>query len=124
MSQETIKILTNEELITINQDPLVVQARRLRVEGDLELWAKPLAGENHETSVVAVALLNRSDAEKAFSFRLDEIGLKATEGYALRDCWERKTLGTQLTDTTIRQTVPPHGVVVLRLTGTSATDQV
>lgn len=42
MSDQTISILTNKEIIALNQDPLVYQARRLRDDGDLEVWAKPL----------------------------------------------------------------------------------
>lgn len=122
MSKETIEILTNKELIDINQDPKVYQARRLRDEGGLELWARLLAVPHHKKHFgVAVALLNRSDKEKEFSFKLSEISMDAGMGYVLRDCWEHKTIGTKLTARTITRTVPAHGVVVLRVTGQTGT---
>lgn len=118
MSKDTIEILTNKELIAINQDPMVYQARRLRDDGDLELWARLLAEPQHKKHFgVAVALLNRSDKEKEFSFKLSEISMDAGMGYVLRDCWEHKTIGTKLTARIITRTIPAHGVVVLRLTG-------
>lgn len=119
MSKETIEILTNKELIAINQDPLVYQARRLRDDGDQELWARPLAKPaGTRQSGVAVALLNRSAEEAEIAFALSEIGLDAAKGYAMRDCWEHKTLGTKIKFPTVKRTVPAHGVVVLRLIGT------
>ena len=57
MTEATRRILTNEELIAVDQDPAGVQGRRVRKEGDQEIWAKPL----HDGSV-AVALLNRGDS--------------------------------------------------------------
>ena len=47
MSDETLAILTNEEVIALNQDPMVYQARRLVDNGDHEfgpsLWFRQLA---------------------------------------------------------------------------------
>lgn len=114
MSPETLGILTNREMIEINQDPLYYQARRLRDDGDLELWAKPM--KDTMSGDVAVALLNRSETPQKISFGLEEVGLQPSAGYTMRDVWEKKdygmsTLGTQTFD------VKPHSVVVLRIKG-------
>jgi len=60
MSDQTLEILTNKEVISLNQDPLGYQARRLTDQGELEVWAKPLTWTM--SGRVAVALLNRSDS--------------------------------------------------------------
>ena len=51
-------IVSNDEVIAIDQDPLGRQARRVRNEDDMEVWARPL-----EDGAVAVAFLNRGESE-------------------------------------------------------------
>ncbi|WP_163514274.1 glycoside hydrolase family 27 protein [Gelidibacter japonicus] len=116
MSDETIAILTNEELIALNQDSLVYQARRLVDRGDLEVWAKPLISTM--SGKVAVTLLNRSKKTAMISFDLETVGLDPSEGYSYRDLWAKKDFGTS-TDKALGFQVPSHGVVVLTLDGTS-----
>ena len=115
MKPATIAILTQPEIIALNQDPLGHQARRLRDDGDSELWAKPLG--TIEGGEVAVTLLNRAKKEVNISFNLSEFGIDAAKGYALRDLWQGKTLATTATATSHSFKVPAHGVVVLRITG-------
>jgi autotransporter-associated beta strand protein len=117
MTPATLAILTHPELIALNQDPLAYQARRLRDDGDTELWAKPLGSV--ESGEVAVTLLNRGGQPANISFNLAEIGIDAAAGYSLRDLWQRKTLATRSTNTVFTSTVPSHGVVVLRIKGSS-----
>ncbi|HVW61494.1 MAG TPA: glycoside hydrolase family 27 protein [Puia sp.] len=116
MSKQTIAILTNKEIIALDQDPLVYQARRLKDLGDLEVWAKPLISTT--SGKIAVALLNRSDKPSSISFDVDSIGLNAEKGYTMKDLWSSK-LYPSSTDKDISLEVPPHGIVVLRLTGTA-----
>lgn len=116
MTDQTIAILTNEELIALNQDPLVYQARRLDKRGDLEVWAKPLISTM--SGKVAVTLLNRSDKTATISFDLDTIGLDASKSYSYRDLWAKKDFETS-TKKALSFEVPSHGVVVLKLEGTS-----
>lgn len=116
MSSETISILTNKEIIALNQDPLVYQARRLADTGDLEVWARPLISTM--SGQVAVALLNRSAQEAAISFEPDSVGLQSNKGYTMRDLWAKKDY--PLSDKKkVSFNVPAHGVVVLKLTGTA-----
>jgi len=116
MSEETIAILTNKELIALNQDPLVYQARRLVDEGDLEVWAKPLISTM--SGKVAVTLLNRSDKPTTMTFDLNTVGLDASKGYSYRDLWAKQDYEST-TKNTLSFEVPAHGVVVLSLSGTS-----
>ena len=114
MSDQTLGILTNREMIAINQDPLFYQARRLRDDGDLELWAKPLG--DTMSGDIAVALLNRSTQPQSMSFDLTEVGLVPSAGYTVRDVWAHKDLGKSEASTQ-KFEVAPHGVVVLRIKG-------
>lgn len=116
MSKETIEILTNKEIIALNQDPLVYQARRFIDHGDLEVWAKPLISTM--SGKVAVALLNRSDGAETISFNLDSIGINASKGYSYRDVWAKKDFKNSEKETLAFE-VPKHGVVVLVIDGIS-----
>jgi alpha-galactosidase len=57
MTPETLGILTNREVIAIDQDAKGVQGRRIAQEGPLEVWAKSLADGS-----VAVGLFNRGES--------------------------------------------------------------
>ncbi|MFD1614014.1 glycoside hydrolase family 27 protein [Gelatiniphilus marinus] len=116
MSDETISILTNKEIIALNQDPLVYQARRLIDNGDLEVWAKPLI--HTMSGEVAVALLNRSNKAETISFDLDTIGIDVDKGYTYRNLWTKKDFDNT-TEKSLSFQVPKHGVVVLKIEGTS-----
>ncbi|WP_117885508.1 glycoside hydrolase family 27 protein [Aureibaculum luteum] len=116
MSKETVEIITNEEIIDLNQSSYVYQARRLVDHGDLEVWAKPL----HSTisGEVAVALLNRSDKTESISFTLDQIGLDGNIAHTMKDLWSKKMYALS-SKKSIEMTVPSHGVVVLKIKGKS-----
>jgi alpha-galactosidase len=86
MKPEIIDILTNKEIIAINQDVLGKQGRRIRDDSDLEVWVKELTGNRH-----AVVLLNRSDKSANIQVSWDEIGLQ--KNLKVRDLWKHKDLG-------------------------------
>lgn len=115
MSEETIGILTNKEVIALNQDRLVYQARRITDHGEMEVWAKPLGSTL--SGQVAVALLNRSEKTEAIGFALDDVGIVAKKGYTIRDLWEKKDYDLSLNER-LEFEVPAHGVVLLRVNGT------
>jgi len=117
MSEETLGILTNEEVIALNQDPLVYQARRIIDHGELEVWAKPLG--TTVNGQVAVALLNRSENADTIGFDMSAVGIVAARGYTLRDLWEKRDYDLS-TKEFIGFKVPAHGVVILRVNGTSS----
>ena len=106
MSKETLKILTNKEIIALNQDSLVYQARRLRNDGGLELWAKPL--KKVGSGQIAVALLNRSSKVADMAFTLNEIGLDPSTKIKVRDLWAHKNLEVASSDK-LSFSVPKHG---------------
>ena len=89
MSDEIREILTNKEVIAIDQDPLGVQGHRVKKDGDLEVWSKQL----HDGSR-AVALLNRGPSEAEIGFHWTDIGYPEHLSASLRDLWLHKNLGT------------------------------
>lgn len=116
MSKETLHILTNKEMIAINQDPLVYQARRLKDDGDQEVWARPL--KHTMSGEIAVALFNRAKATAVIRFQPDSLSIDAGKGYTMRDLWSKKAYAYS-TKKEQSFEVPAHGVVVLRVKGTS-----
>ena len=117
MTPETIDILTNTEIIAVDQDKLGKQGFCFRDNGDYEIWIKKLANDEK-----AICLLNRGDEEKDiqvdFSFLLKANDnywppdLSKLEDYKVRDLWEHKEV--KLDKSTQYVKIPPHSVKVYR----------
>jgi alpha-galactosidase len=108
MSPAIRDILTNKELIAVDQDPLGRQGRRVQSEGELDVWAKQLADGGR-----AVALLNRSEAPAKITASWTSLGYPAALGASVRDLWAGKDLGVSTESYSAE--VPSHGVVVVRV---------
>lgn len=106
MSKETREILTNKEVIAINQDPLGKQGYKIQDEGDFEIWMKPLVHDDK-----AICLLNRGAEAKDVEINWESLDLD--NDYKIRDLWQRKELGN--TCEKLEVTLPGHDVVMLRL---------
>ena len=106
MSPETREMLTNGEIIAVDQDAKGVQGHRLWDEGPLEIWAKSLADGSN-----AVGLFNRGGSE--LKITLDFKMLNISGPAKLRDLWQHKDLGVAQDSYTA--TVPKHGVVMLKV---------
>jgi alpha-galactosidase len=103
----TMAILTNTELIAVDQDKLGKQARPIADADGLTVFAKPLAGGD-----VAVALYNETDAPASIRTTARSAGLPKAPGYLVRDLWRHSTTETA---GTIAATVPAHGTAVYRV---------
>ncbi|MFN7996438.1 MAG: alpha-galactosidase [Bryobacteraceae bacterium] len=106
MSSDIRDILTNQEVIAIDQDPLGRQARRVKREGGLEVWSRELADGGR-----AVALLNRSGSEATISVSWKEIGYPSHLSGKVRDLWLKKDLGEK--SGSYSASVPSHGTVMV-----------
>lgn len=106
MKPETVALLTNREVIAIDQDRLGKQADRIRAEGTQEIWARPLADGS-----MAVGVFNRFDWPQTIEINFRELGFKGS--LKVRDIWAAKDLGTLSGDYSAH--VPGHGVVLLRV---------
>lgn len=114
MSEQTLSVITNADLITVNQSEFVYQARRLVDQGDLEVWARPLVSVN-SGQVVAV-LLNRSGQEQSMTLNLVDVGIDASRGYAMKDLWSKEEF-PQSSNDSLTFVVPAHGVIALKING-------
>lgn len=108
MSDEILAIVTNRELIAVNQDRLGRQGRKVRDDGDFEVWSREL----HDGSR-AVLLFNRSEKEAEIGFAWNEIGLPSNLKFTVRDLWEKADKGSF--SGSYAAPVRPHGVVVVKV---------
>lgn len=108
MSQEIAEILTNKEVIAVNQDSLGFQGRRVKHSDKSDVWAKQLSDGSR-----AVALLNRSVTERRISVSWSEIGYPDTLSATVRDLWAKNDLIGQTAS--FSANVPGHGVVMVRI---------
>ena len=106
MKRSTLDILTNPELIAVDQDTAGIQGRRIRQNGPLEIWMKPLSDGSK-----AVAMFNLDWGEMPLTISFHDIGIEGT--HSVRDLWKHQDLGTF--DQKFTATVPKHGVVMIRI---------
>lgn len=81
-------ILTNKEVIAVDQDPLGRQGRRVRKDGDLEVWVKQMKNGSR-----AVVLLNRAATEQRITVAWEDLGYPAHLTAVVRDLWLKQDLG-------------------------------
>ena len=106
MSPETVEILTNKEVIAVDQDSLGVQGFKALDEGDFEVWVKRLS--NNE---LAVCFLNRANEPATRTIDWEKFNITAS--YTLRDLWKHQDAGN--TKSPFEVTVSSRDVVMLRL---------
>jgi alpha-galactosidase len=108
MSADIHDILTNKEVIAIDQDPMGREGRRVKRADGLEVWAKQLADGGR-----AVALLNRTAAEANITVSWTDIGYPDHMAAKVRDLWAKEDLGEKTGS--FSASVPSHGVVMVRV---------
>jgi len=99
-------LLSNDEVIDVNQDPLGKQASRVTSNGDLQVWARDL-----EDGSKAVGLFNTGEKEAKVTADWKDLGLAGNQ--IVRDLWRQKDIGSF--SGKFDSTVPSHGVVLLRI---------
>lgn len=118
MDRTTLEILTNKEVIALDQDSLGIPALKFVDYGDEEVWIKPLQDKEF-----AFCFLNRGDEDWKVDYPLKhewlpdpDFGWKRYSihgNFMVRDLWKHKNIGKS--DVNFKGTVPPHDVIVLRL---------
>lgn len=107
LSQSTIDMLTNREVLAIDQDPLGRQGTAVSTDGALQVWVKPLVNGDR-----AVALFNRGETAATISTTTRVVGIPKSAAYALRNVWTHTTTESR---GTISAAVKPHSVVLFRV---------
>jgi alpha-galactosidase len=118
MKPETLRMLTDTDLLAIDQDKLGIEGFVYSTNGAVETWFKPLADGDW-----AMCLLNRgTKAQKIyFDWRNENVNDSlskrdakfSTTTYALQDLWTKKDAGT--TQAALTAEIPGHDVLMLRL---------
>jgi len=108
MSDQTRAILTNREVIAVDQDPAGIEGTRVVHTDFADVWSRRLADGGR-----AVALLNRGIEPRQISVSWAK--LKLAPGAAkVRDLWRGRDIGSF--NGSYQALVPPHGVVLIRVT--------
>ncbi len=106
MQPEIRDILTNKEVIAVDQDPLGSEGHRTWKDGDWEVWTK-----QQQDGSRAVVLLNRGSSEKIIPVKWEQIGYPGHLAATVRDLWAHKELGKFAGQ--FSTPVPPHSVVMV-----------
>ena len=106
IKKEILDILTNREVVAIDQDPKGVEGVRVAKNGDREVWEKPLHDGSH-----AVGLFNLGEAPATVTANFSD--LKISGSHAVRDLWAHADRG-KVKDK-FEATVPSHGVVLVKI---------
>ena len=107
----TLNLLTNDEVIEVDQDPLGCAAGRVSSNDVFEVWAKDM-----EDGSKAVGLFNTTLFPAKVTAKWSDLGLTGPRN--VRDLWRQKDLGVM--DGTFSATIPRHGVVLVRIAGSKS----
>ncbi len=107
MKPAILEILTNREVIAVNQDKAGKQGRRVSKSGEQEVWTRQLADGG-----MAIGVFNRGAAPEKANVKWAEIGLKSAPKSG-RDLWAHSDVKFSGEEYSVA--VPAHGVVMLRL---------
>jgi len=99
----TLALLTNEEVLAVNQDALGSRGKRVAQQGSTEVWAKDLSGGRK-----AVALFNRDTQDATVSVTFAQLGISGT--LAVRDLWHRADVTGMTTGISVN--VPHEGALM------------
>ena len=133
ITPETLAIITNKEMIAVDQDPLGIQGLRLKNEDGVQYWFKPLADgawafcvmNTREEDVTITLDWSTLEVNDALSKRRTGFG---STNYSVQDLWHPEAaafptlvkgkgiLKNQFVINTRQVTVPTHDVVAYRLT--------
>jgi alpha-galactosidase len=106
-TKETLAILTNRDVIAIDQDAAGKQGKRLSQSGESEIWIRDLSNGDK-----AVAFFNRGGQTADITVKWSDAGLKSAPKKA-RDLWLHRDVKLKGDD--YKASVPSHGVVMLRV---------
>jgi alpha-galactosidase len=107
LSQNTIDMLTNRDVLAVDQDKLGVQGTKIATQGSGEVWVRRLSNGDR-----AVALLNRGGTPLTIATSATATGLGHASQYTLNDLWSHTRTESA---GTIRATVPPGSAMLYRV---------
>lgn len=111
-SQVLLSILKNDDMIAIDQDPLVAPAKKIAKEGKVDILARPLANGD-----VAICFFNKGKKKVSVEYDLDTLkeikylGVSRTSNSEIYDLWSAQTYHSDV----ITAPIQPHGVRAYRI---------
>jgi alpha-galactosidase len=102
----TLSLLTNDEVIEVDQDPLGKPGRRVAKSGETEIWKREL-----EDGSIAAGLFNRGDSACRVTAYWSDLGISGKR--SVRDLWRQKELGKYREK--FETEVGRHGVVMIKI---------
>lgn len=118
MSKETLAILTNKELLLVNQDKLGIQGFKYAVLDGIEVWVKPLSD-----GAWAISFVNRTETSKKINFDWKKNNIKDADfgyeadfsktNFKIKDLWKNKEVGN--TKKAFIAQIASHDVITLKL---------
>ena len=102
----SLNLLTNDEVLALDQDPLGKQALPIIKKDSIQVWMKDLADGDK-----AVGIFNLGEKTEQFTLDLQQLGL--TGPVAVRDLWRQKNLGKK--SSPVDFLIPAHGVILIKL---------
>ena len=112
LTDDATQLMTNSEVIAVDQDPLGTQGVMVAQSGAQQVWAKLLAGDGQR----AVVLFNNGTTDAPMTVTWQQLGLVPNARATVRDLWASRKLGSFATSYTA-PTVPAGGAVMLLVSG-------
>jgi alpha-galactosidase len=116
----TLNLLTNDEVIAVNQDPLGKAGRLVKDDGQVQVWLKPLEDGSYAVGLFNIAGYGttpasyfRSGKELPINYAFDFVALGLKGKWKVRDLWRQKDLGVY--SGKISTSIRYHGVSMFQL---------
>jgi hypothetical protein len=106
MDEFTLSLLTNSEVLDVNQDPLGKQANRVSVDGNIQTWAKAM-----EDGSKAIGFFNLGEVDEACTVDFPSLGFSGIK--EIRDLWRQTNIN--ISENTLQVNIPAHGVILLKI---------
>lgn len=107
INDEDLALITNEEVIAVNQDRMGVQGELIQSDGTFDVLVKDM-----ENGDMTVAVLNRSNTTKTYTLDMAKAYMYTDSTYIVRDLWQKSNIGTALGHYTMN--IAPHETKLYR----------
>lgn len=105
MDKFTYNLLSNDEVIAIDQDKWAKGPKKFELKDDVQVWVKELSDGSH-----ALGIFNLSDKPMHKVFNFSEVGFKGK--YLVRDVWRQKN---RISGNQVDAVIPKHGVLLIKI---------
>jgi len=109
MTESTRQILTNLEVIAVDQDPLGIQGHIIRKDGQVSIWGQKKLFDGSQ----AVLIFNQNNSPSEVTISWDEFGFSRKASLYVRNLWKHQTTGPIANG--MKLIIRPNDVVMLRL---------